>query len=719
MHRVAVSNVKSNKGHAIFEALEDRQLMAGVNQDIGTLNGRFFRQGSVFGSDTDAYHFELPRAGKIQVQLSRQIGTGSIVLRDAGGNALASKSASSNDRAINFDAPAGDYQLDVRADQAQFAPADFYTLAIAADFAGNTQIANSFNFSTSGARNLGTIADVDGKIFRDFVGFLDTNDHSAKDLVDVFRFDVPVSGDGSIEIKNVTSDPADGGALNKPNINLFQDRNNDGVLTPDEGFRGGPFGSVVGNIVQGRHYLVVGAPNVFQTVATGGLFPQKIGGTNYTLDINYNHSDLGRNTLATAFDFDVVEDPFVERDLLSSHDTTDIFKFNVANPGPFNFNAAITELTGNVNLQIDLVRDTNNDGVADSLPINLLNPSRNITPVAPNVGGLIGPVRNISRVLTDAGTYFLRVKRISGEGSYKITMSAVSTDIAGSTLATAKNLGALSTTRTASDFVGNIDSADIYRVSASQLGSIRLDVTGVNSGDVRVEVIRDTNNNGQINASEILASRTGNVLDGVVLPATGNYFVRVKPGPSNRDVNYNLAVSLSAQTPFNTTPILIGTGETRIEAENFDNGGEGVAFHDTDAADGPQNGVSFRSDTGVDLRTTNDSLGGNFRLATTKAGEFLEYTVNNTQDGLFNFDFRVSSPGNGASFHLEVDGTNVTGPVIIPNTGGVDNMTTIPSGLSNVALSAGPHVFRIVFDNQTGGNPDIAGTMNFFTVRRV
>ncbi|HEY7088936.1 MAG TPA: hypothetical protein VH518_12655, partial [Tepidisphaeraceae bacterium] len=91
-----------------IEAMESRLLLAGVNQDLTTLIGRFYKQGSVFGSDTDAYHFHLPQPGEIDVQLSRLIGTGLVKLSDSGGT-LVTTPASTKDRHVTFQAPsAGD-----------------------------------------------------------------------------------------------------------------------------------------------------------------------------------------------------------------------------------------------------------------------------------------------------------------------------------------------------------------------------------------------------------------------------------------------------------------------------------------------------------------------------------------------------------------------------------------------------------------------------------
>ncbi|CAM9852218.1 unnamed protein product, partial [Laminaria digitata] len=66
---------------------------------------------------------------------------------------------------------------------------------------------------------------------------------------------------------------------------------------------------------------------------------------------------------------------------------------------------------------------------------------------------------------------------------------------------------------------------------------------------------------------------------------------------------------------------------TRIQAENFDLGGQGVAYFDTTPGNSP-NGA-FRPDDDVDI----DPLGNGYNIGHIRAGEFLRYTVDVTTDG--------------------------------------------------------------------------------------
>src|SRR5437016_223918 len=78
------------------------------------------------------------------------------------------------------------------------------------------------------------------------------------------------------------------------------------------------------------------------------------------------------------------------------------------------------------------------------------------------------------------------------------------------------------------------------------------------------------------------------------------------------------------QTPYGGTNAVIANGST-IQAENYDVGGEGVAYHDTTTGN---TGGQFRSDD-VDIETSGDA-GGGYNVGWIVDGEWLEYTVNAT-----------------------------------------------------------------------------------------
>jgi hypothetical protein len=144
------------------------------------------------------------------------------------------------------------------------------------------------------------------------------------------------------------------------------------------------------------------------------------------------------------------------------------------------------------------------------------------------------------------------------------------------------------------------------------------------------------------------------------------------------------------EKPFTGTPATI---PGRIEFANYDRGGEGLAYHDTD----PENqGGAYRPLDGVDIQ---QSINNTYNIGFTAAGEWLKYTVKVARTGTYLANFRVAADGPGGSFHLEDEsGQNLTGPINVANTGGWQKWTSVSATLR---LRAGKHVLNLVED--TGG----------------
>ena len=131
-----------------------------------------------------------------------------------------------------------------------------------------------------------------------------------------------------------------------------------------------------------------------------------------------------------------------------------------------------------------------------------------------------------------------------------------------------------------------------------------------------------------------------------------------------------------------------------IEAENFDKGGEGMTFHDSD--DNREGDVNYRTDgEGVDFVKGN----GGTAIGYTAANEWLEYSVNVTEPGEYECTATVSSGTTGSGFSLGlVNGTTVTElcKISVPQTGNSDWGTykTVTAKLSK-KLAVGQQVLRI------------------------
>lgn len=130
-----------------------------------------------------------------------------------------------------------------------------------------------------------------------------------------------------------------------------------------------------------------------------------------------------------------------------------------------------------------------------------------------------------------------------------------------------------------------------------------------------------------------------------------------------------------------------------IPCEEFDQGGEGVGYHDNDASN---NGNKYRYFEGVDIEQ--NKVGGGYDIGWTGNGEWLVYTVDVKETGLYNLAVRVGSPnnpGDNSKFHVEFDDVDVSGLMECPNTGGWQNWTDVKA---DVYLTKGVHKMKFFLD---------------------
>ena len=134
------------------------------------------------------------------------------------------------------------------------------------------------------------------------------------------------------------------------------------------------------------------------------------------------------------------------------------------------------------------------------------------------------------------------------------------------------------------------------------------------------------------------------------------------------------------QAPYGGAVIVL---PARIEAENFDHGGEGVAYYKTVV---PNAGGVFRANEDVAIEATTDT-GGGYDVGRLDPGDWLEYTVNAPDSSaIYSVSVRVASAAGGGQLRVRLDGA-LLGTAIIPNTGGSQNWRTIT--LPNVPIDGG------------------------------
>ncbi len=154
-----------------------------------------------------------------------------------------------------------------------------------------------------------------------------------------------------------------------------------------------------------------------------------------------------------------------------------------------------------------------------------------------------------------------------------------------------------------------------------------------------------------------------------------------------------LAAHAYSGTPYTGSPIALPGS---FNADNFDKGGQGVAYNDLSAGN---LGGQYRNSEDVDIYVSSDAAGGAYQVANFQTGEWMAYTVNVATAGKYDLSIHASNNyGASDAFHIEIDGVNVTGSVPVPVTGSWSTYQWVAK--QGIALTAGQHVLKLVADTQ-------------------
>lgn len=141
------------------------------------------------------------------------------------------------------------------------------------------------------------------------------------------------------------------------------------------------------------------------------------------------------------------------------------------------------------------------------------------------------------------------------------------------------------------------------------------------------------------------------------------------------------------QTPYNGTPSVL---PGKIEVEEYDLGGSGIAYYDNEEEN--KGTASFRTNEGVDIENCGDGKA----IGYTQTGEWLEYTVDVKKSDTYKWSARVASGSDNSSFHLLLDGKDITSTTKVANGGDWDTYNTIEG--KTEWLEEGKHVLRLSID---------------------
>jgi hypothetical protein len=183
---------------------------------------------------------------------------------------------------------------------------------------------------------------------------------------------------------------------------------------------------------------------------------------------------------------------------------------------------------------------------------------------------------------------------------------------------------------------------------------------------------------------------------------SGSYIITAIATDSEGKVKTSAKKTLKVngkRTPYSGTPVgLPGI----IQAENFDKGGEGMTFHDSDTKD--EGDAAYRTDNeGLDLVKGNSGTA----IGYTAGNEWTEYTVNVKEPGEYSFEATCSngSSSNGGFTINTVKGTTITqvGKVTVTPTGGWGTYKVMTGKLTK-NLAEGEQILRFTI---SGANCNI------------
>jgi len=140
----------------------------------------------------------------------------------------------------------------------------------------------------------------------------------------------------------------------------------------------------------------------------------------------------------------------------------------------------------------------------------------------------------------------------------------------------------------------------------------------------------------------------------------------------------------------------------RLWAADYDNGGEGVSYHDTGAVN---LGEAYRASEAVDVQSSSE---GYTSVGFFEPEEWLEYTIDVAEAGNYTVTLRTASWG-GGFISLESDCQKLTGQLSTPDTTSWDlwqDMTvdvTLKAGVQKLRVVSGGNMNLMNMDIQPGG----------------
>lgn len=169
------------------------------------------------------------------------------------------------------------------------------------------------------------------------------------------------------------------------------------------------------------------------------------------------------------------------------------------------------------------------------------------------------------------------------------------------------------------------------------------------------------------------------------------YYYRIQSYNSAGKSSYSTEVSATTletppQVAFNGPHTIPG----RIQAEDFDDNEQGIAFNDIDAIN--EGGATYRN-TGVDIE---ESTEGGYNIGFIEDGEWLEYTIDTITPGNYDLNIRIASNTTGTKGITVLINGRTRARFTPINTGGWQNWTTLTEDNVSITNDNGS-VLRLAF----------------------
>jgi Ca2+-binding RTX toxin-like protein len=577
--------------------------------NIGTLSGTQTFTDNVGPLDSiDLYRFSLTQTSRVNLSLSGLTDDTTLqIIADRDGDGvidfdedIRNDFGDLGDNAIvNADLSPGTYYALVSPTFSN--RTSNYSLRLTPTVTPPTTPSNPGNTLAS-ALNIGTLSTA--TTFKDNVGPLDSSD--------LYRFSLTQASRVNLSLSGLTDDIT---------LQIVADRDGDGVIDFDEDIRN-DFGDVGDNAVVNADL----GPGTYFALVTPTFSDRT---SNYTLAFRptatppTTSSNPG-NTLATALNIGTLTTAKTFRDNVGPLDSSDLYRFSLTQTSRVNL--SLSGLTDDITLQI--IADRDGDGVID---------------FDEDIRNDFGDVGDDATVVADLGpgTYYALVSPTFSDrtSNYTLTFRPTATPPTtssnpGNTLATALNIGTLSSPETYKDNVGPLDSVDLYRFSLTQTSNVNVLLSGL-SDDAELQIIADLDRDGVIDFNEDIVTDFGDLGDDAIINtslAAGTYFALVQPTFSDRTTNYTLDLYAATTTPSAGDDYIIGTianeminalsGNDRLDGRAGDDRFNGSLGNDT--LNGEEGNDNLLGGDGNDVligSLDKDVLAGNAGRDTLTGGE--------------------------------------------------------------------------------------------------